>query len=26
MKWCFILSKAFSTPIEMIMWFCLCFY
>jgi hypothetical protein len=26
MKWCWILSKAFSASIEMIKWFCLCFY
>jgi hypothetical protein len=25
MKWCWILSKAFSTSIEMIKFFCLCF-
>jgi hypothetical protein len=26
MKWCWILSKAFSASTEMIKWFCLCFY
>jgi hypothetical protein len=26
MNWCWILSKAFSASIEMIKWFCLCFY
>jgi hypothetical protein len=26
MKWCCILSKAFSASIEIIKFFCLCFY
>jgi hypothetical protein len=26
MKWCGILSKAFSASIEMVSGFCLCFY
>jgi hypothetical protein len=26
MKWCWILSKAFSVSVEMIKLFCLCFY
>jgi hypothetical protein len=24
--WCWISSKAFAASIEMIKWFCLCFY
>jgi hypothetical protein len=26
MTWCWIMLKAFSASIEMVKWFCLCFY